>query len=149
MRALIAILLYGYGVLMSKLGELIVWLAWRNHPILRALSRLVPLNWLLRRTIRLMKNQGLSPSLDWVDMFRFRPDLIESLDEETLEKTLEVLKDEEKYAELAGKFPFLKEFEGLGATRQQLAELLENEKFLREYRRRYVASTVDPEGRES
>ncbi|RLJ01275.1 MAG: hypothetical protein DRP11_04680 [Candidatus Aenigmatarchaeota archaeon] len=131
MKALIAILLYGWGKLTYSIAELVMRLAQRNDPISRTLLRLVPLNWLSGRGLKLARHLGIQ--FDWSSIFSQTPQLVESLSDEELEKFLEGLKDDEKYFEVVSKFPVLKEFEG---ARQRLTELLENEKFLREHRKR-------------
>ena len=145
MKALIAILLYGYGKLAAGTAELSIRLAQRNHPVLKVLSWLIPSSWLSRITLRLARRQGVQ--LDWAEAFQQGPELIKSLSDEELEEVLRVLKDDEEYLKLTRKYPVL---EWLGwLDRQVFIQSLENEKFLREHRRHYVASTVDPEGRES
>ena len=136
MKALIAILLYGWGKFVSGIAELSIRLAQRNHPISKVLSWLIPSGWLSRVALRLIRRQGVQ--LDWAEVFRQSPQLVESLSDEELKEVLEDLKDDEKYFELTNKFPIFKEFEGLGVTRQAIVESLEKEKFLREHRRRYA-----------
>jgi len=133
MKVLIAAVLYG-NLLLARL-------TWRKHPITRILSWLIPWKWLAKMTFKVAERRGIRIEVDWAEVFRQSPELVQSLSDEELEEYLEKLRDDQEYLELFRKFPILKDLKklglDLGLTRQRLIEILENEKFLREHRRRY------------